>query len=196
MAAIHAIQVKEYVQALVDEGQVRVEKIGSGNWYWSFGSEKKRERQRQKEELEKEAQRLKRGCEEVEKTLDEEKRKRARGAFDIKDGQKQETEQEEEEAEEEEARRLMQSKAKLEKEVVQMRAEEQAGTTGGIKQKKRQIADWKETARQWTDNIYILEEHLLRMAGGDREALDGLKRECYGAEYIEGEGLRELESDE
>lgn len=31
--------VKDYLQALSDEGKIHVEKIGSGNWYWSFASE-------------------------------------------------------------------------------------------------------------------------------------------------------------
>ena len=30
---------KDYLTALVDEGLLRVEKIGSGNWYWAFRSE-------------------------------------------------------------------------------------------------------------------------------------------------------------
>jgi len=42
VALIHAMQVKDYLQALSDENMIRVEKIGSGNWYWSFPSEAKR----------------------------------------------------------------------------------------------------------------------------------------------------------
>ncbi|KAJ6187384.1 hypothetical protein N7519_002292 [Penicillium mononematosum] len=41
VASINGIQVKEYIQALTDEGLLRVEKIGSGNWYWSFSSDEK-----------------------------------------------------------------------------------------------------------------------------------------------------------
>lgn len=33
--------VKDYLQALSGEGLIRVEKIGSGNWYWSFLSDAK-----------------------------------------------------------------------------------------------------------------------------------------------------------
>ncbi|KAI9880012.1 MAG: hypothetical protein M1830_005931 [Pleopsidium flavum] len=37
------MQVKDYLQALSDGGKICVEKIGSGNWYWSFaGKEKKK----------------------------------------------------------------------------------------------------------------------------------------------------------
>lgn len=33
------MQIKDVLQGLVDEGLVRCEKIGSGNYYWSFPSE-------------------------------------------------------------------------------------------------------------------------------------------------------------
>jgi hypothetical protein len=36
------MQVKDYLQALSDENKIRVEKIGSGNWYWSFPSDDKK----------------------------------------------------------------------------------------------------------------------------------------------------------
>ena len=41
MASINGMQVKDYLQALSDENRIRVEKIGSGNWYWSFPSDEK-----------------------------------------------------------------------------------------------------------------------------------------------------------
>lgn len=34
--------VKDYLQALQDDSLIRAEKIGSGNWYWSFPSEAKK----------------------------------------------------------------------------------------------------------------------------------------------------------
>lgn len=42
VASINGMQVKDYLQALSDENMIRVEKIGSGNWYWSFPSEAKK----------------------------------------------------------------------------------------------------------------------------------------------------------
>lgn len=36
--------VKDHLSALVDEGLLLVEKIGSGNWYWTFGSAATREK--------------------------------------------------------------------------------------------------------------------------------------------------------
>lgn len=39
------MQVKDYLQALSDDNKIRVEKIGSGNWYWSFPSDEKKIKQ-------------------------------------------------------------------------------------------------------------------------------------------------------
>ena len=36
------MQVKDYIQSCLDENELRVEKIGSGNWYWSFVDEEAR----------------------------------------------------------------------------------------------------------------------------------------------------------
>src|SRR3954463_3305572 len=45
VASINGMQVKDYLQALQDDNKIRVEKIGSGNWYWSFPTEEKRDRE-------------------------------------------------------------------------------------------------------------------------------------------------------
>ena len=42
VSSISGIQVKDYLQALSDDNKIRVEKIGSGNWYWSFPSDEKK----------------------------------------------------------------------------------------------------------------------------------------------------------
>ncbi|KAK9380890.1 meiotic nuclear division protein 1, partial [Kockiozyma suomiensis] len=39
VTGINSMQIKDVLQGLVDEGLVRCEKIGSGNYYWSFPSE-------------------------------------------------------------------------------------------------------------------------------------------------------------
>jgi len=36
------MQVKDYLQALQDDNKISVEKIGSGNWYWSFPSDERK----------------------------------------------------------------------------------------------------------------------------------------------------------
>lgn len=46
--------VKDFLTALSDEGLIRVEKIGSGNWYWSFKSDEKKQKGQVLEGLERE----------------------------------------------------------------------------------------------------------------------------------------------
>lgn len=42
VSSINGMQVKDYLQALSDDNKIRVEKIGSGNWYWSFPADEKK----------------------------------------------------------------------------------------------------------------------------------------------------------
>ena len=69
VASINGMQVKEYVQALIDDNKLRVEKIGSGNWYWCFGSEEKREKEKVKVQLDKEIGRMQKVTSDLEKEL-------------------------------------------------------------------------------------------------------------------------------
>ncbi|KAK9377544.1 meiotic nuclear division protein 1 [Lipomyces chichibuensis] len=41
---INSMQIKDILQGLIDDGLVRCEKIGSGNYYWSFPSDASRSR--------------------------------------------------------------------------------------------------------------------------------------------------------
>jgi hypothetical protein len=45
VASVNGMSVKEYVQALTDDEMIHSEKIGSGNWYWSFPSEAKKKKE-------------------------------------------------------------------------------------------------------------------------------------------------------
>lgn len=190
VASINGIQVKEYIQSLIDEGKIRIEKIGSGNWYWCFGSEEKKEREVQITQLEKEVDKLRKSCKEAELALATEKLKR-----ENEGGQDEEEEKGEREA-------LVARKVELEVQVRRLQTEEaewmdpsSSSSTGpgGLVKRKEQVEVWKQEALMWTDNIYILEEYLRKLAGGDREVVEAVKRECYGEEYVEGEGLRELD---
>ena len=179
VASINGIQVKEYIQSLTDEGQLRVEKIGSGNWYWSFGSDEKHERERQ----------LTRMSTDLEKTR--------KSCADAEAGLAAETVRREQETDEDEGQRdfLVARKAELQAAVDRVRSTE-AQLTGrlsnkGAKQVQEEIAGFRQEALQWTDNIYILEEYLRKLAGGDRQMVDLLLRACYGDEYVDG-GLYEL----
>ncbi|KAJ5163236.1 Meiotic nuclear division protein 1 [Penicillium coprophilum] len=182
IASINGIQVKEYIQALTDEGKLRVEKIGSGNWYWSFGSDEKHERERQ----------LARVTMEVEK---------ARKSYtDAEAALAAETMRREEEADDEDEREsLMTKKAQLQVAIDRVRTTEaqlsgppNSPSSKGVKQVQEELAGFQHQALQWTDNIYTLEEYLRKLTGGDRQIIESVLRECYGDEYVDGEGLGEL----
>jgi hypothetical protein len=91
---------------------------------------------------------------------------------------------------------LQGKKADLQEETRLLRAAETSATDSvnnkGVQQIRTELAEFRQQALQWTDNIYVLEQYLHRLAGGDRELVASILRDYYGAEYVDGEGLREL----
>lgn len=183
VASINGMQVKDYIQSLTDEGQLRVEKIGSGNWYWIFPSEEKREKQRVRDALLKEVSRAEKGVNELEAQVDKVRKEREMD----RDADREDPNKREE---------LEERLGELERELKKLNEREQMvlkDGAGSVKKMREDVGNWKQGASLWTDNIYILEAYLEKLAGGDREVVEAVKRECYEDEYIEGEGLRELE---
>lgn len=91
---------------------------------------------------------------------------------------------------------LQGKKADLEEEIRRLRTAETSAldsvSNKGVRQLQAELAEFRQQALQWTDNIYVLEEYLRRLAGGDRDVVEAILRECCGDEYVDGEGLREL----
>ncbi|KAJ5694492.1 hypothetical protein N7536_004904 [Penicillium majusculum] len=182
VASINGIQVKEYIQALTDEGQLRVEKIGSGNWYWCFSSDEKRAQERQLGRVTMEVEKARKSYTDAEAALAAETMRRA-----------------EETDEEDERDSLMAKKAQLQMEIDRVRSTEaqlsgplNSLSSKGVKQVQEELAGFRQQALQLTDNIYILEEYLCKLASGDRQIVESVLRECYGDEYVDEEGLCEL----
>lgn len=169
------MQVKDYLQALSDEGKIRVEKIGSGNWYWSFLSEERKSRENMLGKLKEELAKIEGSLGELEEKVKEASEKRG---------------------EDEESRgELVSARLELDGEVGVLRKELEGykdGDPGEVERKRKEIKTLQARAEVWTDNIGILEGYMMNLMGGDREKMDGMKRELYGDEYVEGEGLREL----
>ncbi|KAJ5610674.1 Meiotic nuclear division protein 1 [Penicillium lagena] len=189
VASINGIQVKEYIQALLNEGKLRVEKIGSGNWYWIFGSDEKLERERVVGRVKTEVEKTRKSCADAEAALAAETALRQREEPD-------DAEDEDEDHAGRESRRdtLMATRIVLEAEVGRLQAAEMQRSQGrnkGVTQIRQELGGLQQQAQQWTDNIYILEGYLRHLAGGDRDMVTAVMRECYGDEYVEG-GLREL----
>ncbi len=166
--------VKDYLQALSDEGRIRVEKIGSGNWYWSFASEEKKARDDVMGKLRDEKAKVDATLQELEVKVKEAKELRG---------------------EDPDREALVERRLALEYDVGTLRKELEGykdGDPGEVDRRRKEIQFLQTKAEKWTDNIGILEGQMLNSLGGDREKLDGIKREVYGDEYLEGEGLREL----
>ncbi|KAJ5891494.1 uncharacterized protein N7473_007722 [Penicillium subrubescens] len=182
VASINSIQVKEYIQALTDENNLRVEKIGSGNWYWSFGSDEKHERERQLAWVKADVEKARKSCTDAEAGLAAESTKRQQECDDTSCDAERET--------------LQGKKANLREEMCRLQAAKMSATDSvsnkGVQQLQAELAGFREQALQWTDNTYVLEEYLRRLAGGNGELVEAILRECYGDEYVDGEGLQEL----
>ncbi len=63
---------------------------------------------------------------------------------------------------------------------------------GEVERLRKEVVAFRAGAERWTDNIGILEGRVVQMTGGDREQVEYIRRNYYGGEYVEGEGLREL----
>ncbi|KAI9829481.1 MAG: hypothetical protein M1819_006301 [Sarea resinae] len=180
VASINSMQTKDYLQALSDEGKIRVEKIGSGNWYWSFPSE---ERQNKQAILDK-------AVHERDRTL--------ASVADLKGGIEAAGAAREEDDGGPDAydrTRLSKAQAELQTELEQLRAEMLSYSEDDpteIHRKKEETEEYMANAERWTDNIYILEAYYRELDPGNQEGLDNLRRELYGDDYQEGEGLKDL----
>ena len=179
VASINGMQVKEYMQALSDEGQIRVEKIGSGNWYWSFLSEEKRVREYTLTQLREEKEKIQKCMEELERKVEvaaKEKDEEGNG----QDGERDEL-----------LKLFDEDKNELDSLKTEL-GNHKDGDPEEVVRKKADVESLKLRAARWTDNIYCLEGYLREVTGGDMEAVEGVRRTCYGSEYMEGEGLKEL----
>lgn len=52
VASIHQMGVKDMIKELTDENKVRVEKIGSNNWYWCWAGEEAKDKKNKIAQLE------------------------------------------------------------------------------------------------------------------------------------------------
>lgn len=168
--------VKDYVQALSDEGKIHVEKIGSGNWYWSFASEEAKLREVELAKLRSEMETVEASVTELEGKVKAAKAERADG-----EGRDREELEKRHEA-------LLGEVGALRREL----ATYADADPGEVDRKKREVEAFKKKAEQWTDNLMLVEGYMDKLLGGDKVAMEEVRREVYGEEYVEGEGLAEL----
>ncbi|KAK0263421.1 hypothetical protein B0A54_00779 [Friedmanniomyces endolithicus] len=181
VASINGMQVKDYLQSLPDENRINVEKIGSGNWYWSFISQDKKTRQKILEEVQ--------SAYDKAYAVTNDLRAKLAGA------QAQRVDEEGMLDEAGESRpELVARKSELEAEIKALQRELAAYSDSDpteLERKKNEIVTYKHEVGQYTDEIDALEGWF--KTGGQDEAMHGLRLEVYGDEYdAEEGGLREL----
>ena len=170
------MQVKDYLHALHDDGKIRVEKIGSGNWYWSFLSEEKNTRGTTMGKLKEEKDKTDTAIAEMEEKI--------KAAMEERGGDDDEGRKE-----------LVTRRVVLEEEVGGLRRELEGykeNDPGEVERLRKEIVAFRAGAERWTDNIGTLEDRVVQMTGADWDQLRLIQSRVYGGEYVEGEGLREL----
>jgi vacuolar-type H+-ATPase subunit I/STV1 len=181
VASINGMQVKEYLQALQDEYLIRVEKIGSGNYYWCFMSDAKRIKENALNNLQAEENKLTSSIAETERLIEEEIAKREEDDEKLEDGSmERKTLLEAHDA-------LMKEMESLDKELACYSDNDPADVLRKVEGTKR----LKDSTIRWTDNIESLESLLINLTG-DRAQVAELMRSACGDEYVVGEGLKDL----
>lgn len=160
-----------------------MEKIGSGNWYWSFASQDKKTRQKALDDAQSAYNKasvvnadLKLKLEEAEAQHAEEEDMLDSGGESRED--------------------LVASKAELDAETKLLRKELAAYSDTDpteLERKRKEVEGLKAEAVQYTDEIDSLESWFKNKGGLDAEGMNMLRRGMYGDDFDEEEGtLREL----
>lgn len=179
VAGVSTMQTKEYIQNLLDENHIRVEKIGSGNWYWSFASDAKKSKETVINNLKLEESKQLAAMAETEALIEEETVKR-RKDDNLNPGSDKD--------------KLLEVHAMLTKETELLDEELAAYSDNDPELYLRKVEETKglkESAISWSDNIECLESLLLGMT--DRNSVAQLMAKCCGNEYVVGEGLMEMD---
>ncbi|KFZ11918.1 hypothetical protein V501_04494 [Pseudogymnoascus sp. VKM F-4519 (FW-2642)] len=181
VASISGMVVKDYLQALSDEGLIKVEKIGSGNWYWAFVSDAKQSKEKVLHDLQAEETKLKISIADIKKHITEETAQRDEDDKMLEDNGM------DRQALLEAHERLLKETASLDKEL----ATYSGSDPTEVLRKEKEIQSLKDDAEQFTDNLECIRSYLLDLTN-DREQVALVMQSTCGDEYIPGEGLKEL----
>ena len=181
VASINAMQVKDVLQGLQDENLIRVEKIGSGNWYWCFTSDAKKLKENAINTLKAEESRLVTSTAEIERQIEEAMATR-------------EDDDEMLEGNGMDRKALLEAHGALVKEMELLDKElaiYSDSDPAEVQRKMEEVKKLKASAIKWTDNIESLESMLMNLTGDRYQTAEIMQSAC-GDEYIHGEGLKEL----
>ncbi|KAE8452177.1 hypothetical protein EG329_001644 [Mollisiaceae sp. DMI_Dod_QoI] len=179
VASINQMQVKDYLQSLQDEYLIRVEKIGSGNWYWSFSSDAKKTKENIINNLKAEESKLQASIMEMERQVEEEMVKR-------------EDDEEMLEGAGMDRKVLLQTHDILLREMEGLDKELACYSDNDpaeILRKVEETKALKDSAIRWTDNIESLESFIVTRLSSDRAQVAQMMQLACGDEYILQSGL-------
>ncbi|KAF2263641.1 meiotic nuclear division protein 1 [Lojkania enalia] len=183
VASINSMQVKDYLQALSDDNKIRVEKIGSGNWYWSFPSDEKKSKEAALEKAQEEYDKANAAVVELQAKVDEA-------------GAAREDNEEMLMGSSGDRKTLITKHEDLTKELNYLRKELAAYSEQDpveLDKKREETMQFRDDAEKFTDQIISMERWLREQTGGDKEQMRNIMIMFYGDEFDEEEGgLREL----
>jgi hypothetical protein len=175
------MQIKDVLQGLQDENLIRVEKIGSGNWYWCFTSDAKKLKENIINTLKAEESKLVASIAETECQI-------------VKGMGQREDDSEMLEGNGMDRKALLEAHDVLVKEAEFLDKELASYSESNpaeIQRKMEEVENLKASAIRWTDNIEAL-ECMLTDVTKDRNQTASIMQNACGDEYILGEGLKEL----
>ncbi|KAI6905705.1 hypothetical protein KC318_g4678 [Hortaea werneckii] len=183
VASINGMQVKDYLQSLSDENKINVEKIGSGNWYWSFASQDKKTREQALSDAQVTHEKANAINHDLKQKIAEAQAQRADEEDMLDDCSKSREE-------------LKVTKHGLETETTRLRNELAAYSDVDpteLEQKRTQTETMKRESEEYTDHIYAMDGWFKEMLNGDGEALTALRMNFFADEYDEEAGnLKEV----
>jgi hypothetical protein len=169
---------------LADDNLIRVEKIGSGNWYWSFPTEEKLKREDLLNKAQADRDKANSTLERLRSKIEE-----TRAARDDEDDE-QITQRESD------RKSLTARQSTLAKELQQLRTALAAYSENDpveMEKRKELIRKWKAEAEKWTEQIQTMEDWFKKHGIVDRQQFLLMKQNWYGDEFDEDEGcLREM----
>lgn len=177
VASINGMHVKDYLQALSDENQIKVEKIGSGNWYWAFAGEERVAAEKMLDKVTEEREKVINMVEVLRNEVEEAAAARA----DVREGDRQ---------------ALLDTTEGLEKEVTLLRMELEGHRDNDpveVERRKEEVMMLRESTEKWTEQCFEMERWLREKMGMERERLTDIKRDIYEDQFDEEEeGLKEV----
>ena len=178
IASINGMQVKDYLQALSDDDKIRVEKIGSGNWYWCFPSEEKNAKHTALNTAQDDKEKAVSLVAELQKKVEEAGAARAEDE-DMLLGSGND-------------RKSLTTKYTALLKELDMLGQEFAGYNENdpmeVDKKRHETEQYKRDVERWTEHIQSIEGWIREQTGGDKDQIMNIMRSYYGDQFDKEDG--------